>query len=105
MAARGRPAEREQLDPGQEETKVTKVHVKVPVKTNSPEREKSQRQPNFAKQESTNQQETFKYLLSENQEVSEEVFYKKERGVRPIYQDEELQVLMLSVMMCLLLKP
>lgn len=29
----------------------------------------------------------------------------KERSVRPIYQDDELHVLMLSLMMCLLLKP
>jgi len=28
-----------------------------------------------------------------------------ERQARPIYQDEELHVLMLSLMMCLLLKP
>ena len=38
-------------------------------------------------------------------DVSEEVFYMKERSVRPIYQDDELHVLMLSLMMCLLLKP
>ena len=37
--------------------------------------------------------------------VSEEVFYLKERSVRLIYQDDELHVLMLSLMMCLLLKP
>lgn len=40
-----------------------------------------------------------------HKDVTEEVFYMKERGVRPIYQDEELHVLMLSLMMCLLLKP
>lgn len=38
-------------------------------------------------------------------EVSEEVFYLKERSVRPIYQDDELHELMISLMMCLLLKP
>lgn len=41
----------------------------------------------------------------EQKDVSEEVFYMKERSVRPIYQDDELHVLMLSLMMCLLLKP
>lgn len=38
-------------------------------------------------------------------EMSEEVFYLKERSVRLIYQDDELHVLILSLMMCLLLKP
>jgi hypothetical protein len=37
--------------------------------------------------------------------MSEAMFYLKERGARPIYQDEELHVLMLSLIMCLLLKP
>jgi len=41
----------------------------------------------------------------DQRDVSEEVFYMKERSVRPIYQDDELHVLMLSLMMCLLLKP
>ena len=38
-------------------------------------------------------------------DFTEEVFYMKERAARPIYQDDELHVLMLSLMMCLLLKP
>lgn len=33
------------------------------------------------------------------------MLYLNERKVRPIYQDEELHILMLSLMMCLLLKP
>ena len=33
------------------------------------------------------------------------MFYMKERNVRPIYQDDELHVLMISLIMCLLLKP
>lgn len=37
--------------------------------------------------------------------MSEAMFYLKERTVRPIYQDEDLHVLMLSLMICLLLKP
>ena len=41
----------------------------------------------------------------DQKDVTEEVFYMKERSVRPIYQDDELHVLMLSLMMCLLLKP
>jgi len=32
-------------------------------------------------------------------------FYLKERNARPIYQDEELHILMLSLITCLLLKP
>lgn len=33
------------------------------------------------------------------------MLYLNERSMRPIYQDDELHVLMLSLMMCLLLKP
>ena len=43
--------------------------------------------------------------LNKPNQISEEVFYLNERKARPIYQDEELHVLMLSLMMCLLLKP
>lgn len=39
------------------------------------------------------------------QDLSEEVFYMLERAERPIYQDEDLHVLMLALMLCLLLKP
>ena len=45
------------------------------------------------------------YFSVDQKDVTEEVFYMKERSVRPIYQDDELHVLMLSLMMCLLLKP
>ena len=38
-------------------------------------------------------------------EMTEEDFYLRERSTRPIYLDDELHVLMLSLMMCLLLKP
>jgi hypothetical protein len=37
--------------------------------------------------------------------MTEEDFYMRERHTRPIYLDDELHVLMLSLMMCLLLKP
>ena len=37
--------------------------------------------------------------------MGEEDFYLKERSMRPIYQDEELYVLMLSLTVCLLLTP
>jgi hypothetical protein len=37
--------------------------------------------------------------------MTEEDFYLRERSTRPIYLDDELHVLMLSLMMCLLLKP
>jgi len=37
--------------------------------------------------------------------MTEEDFYMRERNTRPIYLDDELHVLMLSLMMCLLLKP
>jgi len=37
--------------------------------------------------------------------MSEAMFYLKERGARPIYQDEELHVLMVSLIFCLLLRP
>ena len=35
----------------------------------------------------------------------EEAFYMKERSMRPIYQDEELHVMMLALIVCLLLNP
>ena len=37
--------------------------------------------------------------------MSEATFYIKERSARPIYRDEDLHVLMLSLITCLLLKP
>lgn len=37
--------------------------------------------------------------------ADEEVYYKKERSMRPIYQDEELHSLMISLIVCLLLNP
>lgn len=49
--------------------------------------------------------ESERRTFNDQNEFSEEVFYLKERSVRPIYQDDELHVLMLSLMMCLLLKP
>ena len=35
----------------------------------------------------------------------EDIYYQKERSMRPIYQDEELHVLMLSLTICLLITP
>lgn len=35
----------------------------------------------------------------------EEAFYMKERSMRPIYQDEDLHVMMLALIVCLLLTP
>jgi hypothetical protein len=43
--------------------------------------------------------------LSPESLMSEAVFYQKERRARPIYHDEELHVLMISLITCLLLKP
>lgn len=37
--------------------------------------------------------------------MTEANFYLKERNARPIYQDEELHVLMISLLVCLLLRP
>lgn len=37
--------------------------------------------------------------------ADEEVYYKKERSMRPIYQDEELHSLMISLIICVLLNP
>jgi hypothetical protein len=34
-----------------------------------------------------------------------DAYYLKERSMRPIYQDEELHVLMISMIVCLLLTP
>ena len=43
--------------------------------------------------------------MKPNELLSQELFYLKERSARPIYQDEELHVLMLSLTVCLLLRP
>jgi hypothetical protein len=37
--------------------------------------------------------------------MDEKKFYLKERHIRPIYEDEEMQTLVISLILCLLLKP
>ena len=36
---------------------------------------------------------------------NEQKFYMKERQARPIYEDEEMHTLVISLILCLLLKP
>jgi len=46
------------------------------------------------------EEESFEFING-----GEEAFYLKERSMRPIYQDEELHSLMLSLLVCLLVTP
>jgi hypothetical protein len=40
-----------------------------------------------------------------NKMYDEEGYYNRERSMRPIYQDEDLHALMISLTICLLLTP
>eukprot|EP00347_Sterkiella_histriomuscorum_P005241 403357349 len=57
--------------------------------------------PTFALQ----QEPVIPQAIQREQQMTEANFYQKERNARPIYQDEELHVLMISLLSCLLLKP
>ena len=48
---------------------------------------------------------TFKMKKKKAIRMSKDDFYEKERAKRPIYHDQELHSLMLSLLLCLLLQP
>lgn len=60
---------------------------------------------NQKNQNQSSNQNTLNLTISAPLELSEQQFYIKERNARPIYQDEDLHVMMLSLILCLLLKP